>query len=240
MPASSPSRRLALTTTLTGLIAAPLAVVATAVPAHAEPVDIQILGTNDFHGRLLANGAEAGAAQFAGAVAQLESENPNTIFAAAGDLIGASTFESFIQKDRPTLQALNAAGLDVSSAGNHEFDQGYSDLVNRVMAPWDETTNPEGGADWQYIAANVRKRVGGAYALPDVTARTPDPVDCTWTVPGSSRWGAPSSPVCTRAPVTTQVTISRSWCGWSGKPVPARSRWSSWHTSGPNPRLSWS
>ena len=51
------------------------------------------------------------------------------MFAAAGDLIGASTFESFIQHDKPTIDALNAAGLEVSAVGNHEFDQGYDDLV---------------------------------------------------------------------------------------------------------------
>ncbi len=185
MPASRSGRRFALATTLTGLIAAPLAVITTAVPAQAAEVDIQILATNDFHGRLLASGSEAGAAQFAGAIAQLESTNPNTIFAAAGDLIGASTFDSFIQKDKPTLDALNAAGLDVSSAGNHEFDQGYNDLINRVMAPFDATANPYGGAAWQYIAANVRKKAGGGYALPDITSRTPDANDTsdggTWT-----------------------------------------------------------
>ena len=185
MPASRSGRRLTLAATLTGLIAAPLAVVATALPAHAAEIDIQILATNDFHGRLLANGSEAGAAQFAGAIAQLESTNPNTVFAAAGDLIGASTFDSFIQKDKPTLDALNAAGLDVSAAGNHEFDQGYNDLVNRVMAPFDATANPYGGAAWQYIAANVRKKAGGGYALPDITSRTPDANDTsdggTWT-----------------------------------------------------------
>ena len=70
-----------------------------------------------------------------GAVKQLRAANPNTVFAAAGDLIGASTFESFIQHDKPTLDALNEAGLDVSAAGNHEFDAGYDDLVNRVMQP---------------------------------------------------------------------------------------------------------
>lgn len=184
MSASRSGRKVALAATLTGLVAAPLAVI-TASPAQAAPVDIQILATNDFHGRLLANGSEAGAAQFAGAVAQLESTNPNTIFAAAGDLIGASTFESFIQQDKPTLDALNAAGLDVSAAGNHEFDQGYGDLVNRVMAPFDATTNPYGGALWQYIAANVRKKSDSSYALPDITARTPDANDSsdggTWT-----------------------------------------------------------
>ncbi|MCY4726293.1 bifunctional UDP-sugar hydrolase/5'-nucleotidase [Nocardioides sp. STR2] len=168
---------------MTGLLAAPLAVVTTAVPAQAAPVDIQILATNDFHGRLLpntSNGAqEAGAAQFAGAVKQLESDYPNsTVFTAAGDLIGASTFESFIQRDKPTLDALNIAGLDVSAAGNHEFDAGYDDLVNRVMKSYDATTNPEGGAKWQYIAANVKEAGDhSAYALPDVTPNTPDPSD---------------------------------------------------------------
>lgn len=164
-----------------GLVVAPLAVVGLAAPANAAPVDIQILGTNDFHGRLLPNtsfGAnEAGAAQFAGAVAQLRADNPNTVFAAGGDLIGASTFESFIQHDKPTLDALNAAGLDVSAAGNHEFDAGYDDLVDRVMAPFDAIANPEGGAEWQYLAANVRKDSDNTYALPDVTADTPDPLD---------------------------------------------------------------
>ena len=170
---------------MTGLLAAPLAVFATATPAHAVTATIQILGTNDFHGRLLANGSEAGAAQFAAAVTQLESTNSNTIFAAAGDLIGASTFDSFIQKDKPTLDVLNAAGLDVSSAGNHEFDQGYTDLVSRVMAPFDAASNPYGGAAWQYIAANIRKKSDGSYALPDITPRTPDANDAsnggTWT-----------------------------------------------------------
>lgn len=41
--------------------------------------------------------------------------NPNTVFAAAGDLIGASTFTSFIQQDVPTIEGLNAAGLEVSA-----------------------------------------------------------------------------------------------------------------------------
>ena len=120
--------------------------------------DIQILGTNDFHGRLQRDGAgpTAGAAVLAGAVKQLRAANPDTVFAAAGDLIGASTFESFIAKDKPTIDALNEAGLDVSAVGNHELDQGYNDLVNRVMAPYDATANPLGGAQWQYIAANLR------------------------------------------------------------------------------------
>lgn len=138
-----------------------------AVSASADPiVDVQILATNDFHGRIQANGTEAGAAVLAGAVQQLRAENPNTVFAAAGDLIGASTFESFIQHDKPTIDALNAAGLDVSAVGNHELDQGYDDLVNRVMAPNDAETNPYGGAQWQYVAANLKMKATGDDAVP--------------------------------------------------------------------------
>lgn len=173
-------RRPTAATALLGLVLAPLAVLSTAAPAHAADVDIQILGTNDFHGRLLPNRDEAGAAQFAGAVAQLRTENPNTVFAAAGDLIGASTFESFIQDDKPTLDALNAAGLDVSAAGNHEFDRGYADFANRVMKPYDASTNKFGGGDWQYIAANVRKKSDNSYALPDVAASPGTSDGGTW------------------------------------------------------------
>ncbi len=125
---------------------------------------VQILATNDFHGRLLDDdrGPTAGAAVLSGAVKELRGDNPNTVFAAAGDLIGASTFESFIQRDKPTIDSLNEAGLEVSAVGNHEFDKGYDDLVNRVIAPYDPTTNPEGGAMWKYLGANVEVRDGSA------------------------------------------------------------------------------
>lgn len=136
-------------------------------PEPGATTEIQILGTNDFHGRIANDpaSAAAGAGVMAGAVNQLREAKPNTVFAAAGDLIGASTFESFILNDKPTIDALNEAGLDVSAAGNHEFDQGYADLVDRVMAPYDPTTNPEGGAEWEYIAANVRLEVDDSRAL---------------------------------------------------------------------------
>ncbi len=128
------------------------------------PVDtVQVLASNDFHGRLLddPSSASAGAAAMAGAVKGLRSDNPNTTFVMAGDIVGASTFESFIQNDKPTIDAMNEAGLEVSAAGNHEFDQGYDDLMDRIMS----ATAEDGGADWPYIAANVRDEVTGDYAL---------------------------------------------------------------------------
>jgi 5'-nucleotidase len=160
----STARRIAAGAVGLGLVLTGL----TAAPAYAAPTQVQILATNDFHGRILNNttNGEAGAAVLAGAVKQLRGNVPNTVFAAAGDLIGASTFESFIQHDKPTIDALNAAGLEVSAVGNHELDQGYNDLVNRVMAPYDATTNPFGGAQWKYIAANLKLKATGDDAVP--------------------------------------------------------------------------
>ena len=121
------------------------------ITATTAPVTIDLLGINDFHGRLEANGAAAGAAVLAGAVESYRAANPNTLFVSAGDNIGATTFTSFIQDDKPTIDALNAAGLDTSALGNHEFDRGRADLDERVL----------GLADFPYLAANVYDRATG-------------------------------------------------------------------------------
>ena len=154
---------------ITALVAAPLSVVAlTTAPAHAAPVEITIVGTNDFHGRLLPDRDIPGAAKYAGALNSIRADNPDTLFTAAGDLIGATTFESFINQDKPTIDVLNEMDLDVSAVGNHEFDQGYDDLVNRVMQP-ESPSNPKGGAEWQYIGANFSEPDGADLIPPTWT-----------------------------------------------------------------------
>ncbi|MDR6689263.1 2',3'-cyclic-nucleotide 2'-phosphodiesterase (5'-nucleotidase family) [Microbacterium sp. 1154] len=103
-------------------------------PTQPKTPDLQILTINDFHGRLLQEtGGVAGAAVLAGAVEKYRQQNPNTLFVSAGDNIGASAFESFIDQDTPTIKALKAATLDVSAVGNHEFDRGFADLTDRVI-----------------------------------------------------------------------------------------------------------
>lgn len=127
-------------------------------PAHAaDPVTIDLLSINDFHGRLEASGTVAGAAVLAGMVDSYRAANPNTLFVGAGDLIGASTFTSFIQQDEPTIEALNVMGLDTSSFGNHEFDQGVDDVVNRI----------EPLTDWDYLAANLYVKGTETPAFPE-------------------------------------------------------------------------
>jgi len=115
------------------------------------PVDIDILSINDFHGRLEAAPPIAGAAVLGGMIDSYRAANPNTTFVGAGDLIGASTFTSFIQNDEPTIDALNAMGLDASAFGNHEFDQGREDVDERIVPR----------ADWDYLSANIYDRATG-------------------------------------------------------------------------------
>lgn len=136
------------------------------VSAVAPPVEIDLLSINDFHGRLEASSTTAGAAVLGGMVRSYEAANPNTLFVGAGDLIGASTFTSFIQQDQPTIDALNAIGLDASSFGNHEFDKGRADVDNRILNE----------ADWPYLAANLYDTTTGEPAYQEYELREFDGV----------------------------------------------------------------
>ena len=132
-----------------GLVAAP------AANAANGTTDIQILAVNDFHGRIVADHGNGlpGAESVAAAVDALRAENANTVFASAGDNIGASIFESFSLQDNPTIDALAEMGLDVAAVGNHEFDQGLADLVTRVLPRFSATDGGKYG-----LGANVYYR----------------------------------------------------------------------------------
>ena len=144
-------------------------------PAAADVDTVQVLASNDFHGRLLDDpaSASAGAAAMATAVKGLRDDNGNTVFAMAGDIVGASTFESFIQNDKPTIDAMNEAGLEVSAAGNHEFDQGYDDLMDRIMSATD-------ARGWRRLAVHRAPTSSWATARTATTAGRHAHSTATW------------------------------------------------------------
>nr|WP_255670161.1 5'-nucleotidase C-terminal domain-containing protein [Aeromicrobium wangtongii] len=133
-------RRLTVVATAT-LLGAPMLAVTS---AHAaDDVTINLIGINDFHGRIDAN-----TVQFAGTVEALRAENPtSSLLISAGDNVSASLFASSVQKDIPTIDVLNALDLDASAAGNHEFDQGADDLTGRLSD----------AADFPFLSANTFK-----------------------------------------------------------------------------------
>jgi 5'-nucleotidase len=164
---AAPRRRRLAATAAAGVIALGAGALVAAPAQAADPVTINLVTVNDFHGRIEQATPAGGIAALAQAVNQVRAGNPNTVFAAAGDMIGASTFTSFIQNDVPTIETLNAAGLEVSAAGNHEFDKGWDDLKGRVQDL----------ADWEYIAANVYEKSTGLPALAESWVKEMNGID---------------------------------------------------------------
>ncbi|HEX2141346.1 MAG TPA: bifunctional metallophosphatase/5'-nucleotidase, partial [Candidatus Limnocylindria bacterium] len=98
-------------------------------------VNLQLLAFNDYHGHLQSDtpgsvgSIPAGGAAFLGAhLESLRKGAKYSLTVAAGDLIGGTPFLSGLFKDEPSVESLNAIGLDVSSVGNHEFDEGVTEL----------------------------------------------------------------------------------------------------------------
>jgi 5'-nucleotidase len=150
------------------------------------PVEVQILGLNDFHGNLeppagsggRIEGIDAGgAAYLATHVANLEATNPeNTVVVSAGDLIGASPLLSALFHDEPTIEAMNEIGLDVNAVGNHEFDEGTDELLRMQEGgchPVDGCLDGDdfAGADFEFLAANVVSQDTGDTLFPAYTVR---------------------------------------------------------------------
>lgn len=73
----------------------------------------------------------------------IQQQNPNTLFLMAGDTISPSV-ESITYKGAQMIEAWNAAGLDYSTFGNHEFDFGPDVLKQRIKE-----------SKFGWIAANV-------------------------------------------------------------------------------------
>src|SRR5882757_11466684 len=183
-------------------IVAATALLATLSPislAHAQsaaPVELRILAINDFHGNLrpppggiritdpedktkktvvTAGGAE----HMATLVKELRDGHKNTIFVAAGDLIGASPFLSAMFHDEPTIEALSMMGLDISSVGNHEFDEGKAELLrmqNGGCHPVDNCLGPHPflGAKFRYLAASTFEKATEKTVFPAYDIRTFD------------------------------------------------------------------
>jgi 5'-nucleotidase len=169
--------------------------VSRAIAQNATPattaVDVRILAINDFHGYLRPSPggiriadpddktkkimvAAGGSETMATLVKELREQatNPeNTIFVAAGDLIGASPFLSAMFHDEPTIESLSMMGLEIASVGNHEFDEGKDELLrmqNGGCHPVDKCQGPHpfAGARFHYLAASTVEKDTGKTVFP--------------------------------------------------------------------------
>ena len=169
------------------LVSLALALACVGVPPPSRGTDVtsfvtvKLIAINDFHGYIAPTetlrvpdpahpGATVtepvgGAAYLATAVRRLEAENPRHVVVGAGDMVGASPLGSALFHDEPTIQALNAIGLEYTSVGNHEFDGGKAELLRKQHGGClpggtigKDTCFIDGkftGAAYEYLAANV-------------------------------------------------------------------------------------
>ncbi|MGB9356942.1 MAG: 5'-nucleotidase C-terminal domain-containing protein [Acidimicrobiia bacterium] len=147
------------------------------IPEEPAGIELQILAFNDYHGHVQSGDAGTVAGEVAGGGEYLsaklnELRSGNSLTVAAGDLIGGSPAFSGLFHDEPSVESLNAMGLDVSSVGNHEFDEGVTELLRMQDGgchPVDGCYFPEEpypGADFNWLAANVVDKYTGDTALP--------------------------------------------------------------------------
>jgi 5'-nucleotidase len=151
-------------------------------------VVVTILAINDFHGNLrpppggisIADPQDktkkiavsaGGAEHMATLVKQLRANKKNSVFVAAGDLIGASPLLSALFHDEPTIESLSAMGLEITAVGNHEFDEGRTELLrmqNGGCHPKDGCQGPHkfAGAKFRYLAASTVDKSTGKTLLP--------------------------------------------------------------------------
>ncbi|MER6916842.1 bifunctional metallophosphatase/5'-nucleotidase [Streptomyces sp. NPDC000594] len=152
---------------------------------HGRTVDVQLLSFNDFHGHLqpptgsggrvthtnpdgTTRTIDAGGAEYlATHLREARKGKRYSVTAAAGDLIGATPMLSGLFHDEPSVEALNQLDLDVSSVGNHEFDEGAKELAriqNGGCHPTEGCYEPGRkfkGAEFPYLTSNVTHEKNG-------------------------------------------------------------------------------
>ena len=155
--------------------------------SQGDYASVRVIAFNDFHGHLEpgenridvpepADPARTrsvrvgGAAHLATLIARLRAEEPRHVVVSSGDLVGASPLVSGLFHDEPTIEVMNAIGLDVNTVGNHEFDHGVDEL-KRLANGGCRTDRSDhrrscnggkfGGARFPFLAANVVERETG-------------------------------------------------------------------------------
>ena len=151
-----------------------------------QTVKGQFLSYNDFHGAIdppagsgaVVNGVPAGGVEYLATYlkklrAEAAKEGRETTTVGAGDLIGATPLVSAAFHDEPTIELMNEVGLQVSSVGNHEFDEGVDELIRMQRGgchPKDGCQDGDGfkGAKFTYLAANTINNKTGLPILPPI------------------------------------------------------------------------
>ena len=169
------------------LLAAPAA--AQLPPVPRPPLTGHLLAINDFHGQLdplstittAVAGTPAGGVEYLAHYVKerrvLDKASSSAVFTvAAGDTVGKSSLDSRLFHDEPAIEEMNSLGLDVAGVGDHEFDEGVSELLRLQHGgchPVDGCQDGDGfrGASYPMLAANVVYQKNNVPVLPPFTIK---------------------------------------------------------------------
>ena len=116
-----------------------LGILLIALGLQAQEARIQILGTTDMHGHVLAEDtysfqpANLGWAKIATLIRRQKAQNPNTILVDCGDMLQGEPLNyvrNVLRRDlpEPNVAIMNALGYSAMAVGNHEYDFGLEVL----------------------------------------------------------------------------------------------------------------
>ncbi len=134
------------------LLSVVMALSLTVSAAWADPVEQDLAGTtvilhtNDVHGDI------AKYAKVAALKSELAARGADVILADAGDYSQGTIYVS-VNKGADAVTMMNAAGYDVATIGNHEFDYGYEQLMQNMAK-----------AEFSVLCANVSKEGAPIFA----------------------------------------------------------------------------
>ena len=116
----------------------------TAAPEHAE--DVVILYTNDIHTYI---DSPLSYDVIAGLKNSLEAVYDNVLLVDAGDAVQGTAYGS-MDKGETIIKLMNAAGYDLATLGNHEFDYGMDGAMNVISQ-----------AQFPYVSCNFHHKKDG-------------------------------------------------------------------------------
>lgn len=127
--------------------------------ARAPAVHLRLLCTTDLHAHVLPydyytdqRSERVGLARTASLIRAAKKEAPNTLVLDNGDFLQGTPLGDYVAEHaplcgstvHPVIDAMNAAGIEVATLGNHEFNFGI-DFLKKAMA----------GATFPFVSANI-------------------------------------------------------------------------------------
>jgi len=169
-----------------------LALFAAWLAAPADTVRLVLVATTDLHGHVTAwdypagTAARDGLTRAATIIDSLRDRHPGqVILVDAGDALQGNAFAAYFggeawRDPHPVVDAMNTAGYDVATPGNHEFDFGLERFHRALSA-----------ATFPFVSANLRLLPADTLALPPFIVLQRNGVRVAvagFTTPGTMVW----------------------------------------------------